>query len=369
MQVTKLELTNFRNFPKLDLRLSPGLNLLIGPNAQGKTNLLEALHFLTTTRSFRGSRDADLVNFGAPFGRVAGGEVEITLQPGEKTLKLRGKAARAAEVLGVLRSVLFSPEDMSLLSGSPQGRRAHLDELISRIDRKYLLSLISYHKTLKQRNKLLWQVREGRAQGSELSSWNELLVRDGAQILLRRYEVTSRLGEEIDKISPSLFNGQKIKLAYLSKIPAETLSEGGFKEGLTRAVITSHQAEINAATSLVGPHRDDWEVLLAGRNLGRFGSRGEQRAAILALKLSEVNLNQAETGERPILLLDDVLSELDGEHQARLLEEVNKQQTILSATSVEFFPMGILGQAKVFKVSSGTIEPVSGKGASAVRTG
>lgn len=369
MQVDKLELTNFRNFPKLDLHLSPGLNLLIGPNAQGKTNLLEALHFLTTTRSFRGSRDGDLVYFGASFGRVAGGEVEILLQPGEKTLKLRGKPSRAAEVLGTLRSVLFSPEDMALLSGPPQGRRAHLDELISRIDRKYLLSLISYYKTLKQRNKLLWQVREGRAGEGELASWDELLIRDGAQVLLRRGEVVSRLQEELDKISPSLFNGQKVKLKYLSKVSSEDPSESGFKGALAQALSEARPAEINAATSLVGPHRDDWEATLAGRNLGRFGSRGEQRAAILALKISEVSLNEAETGERPVLLLDDVLSELDGEHQARLLKEVDKQQTILSATSVEFFPMGILSQAAIFKVALGTIERVPRKEASAVRAG
>ena len=355
MQVARLELTNFRNFPSLTLTLSPGLNLLIGPNAQGKTNLLEAVHLLTTTRSFRGSKDPDLVSFGEPFARLAGGEVEIVLQPGVKTLKLRGKTARAAEVLGVLRSVLFSPEDMSLLSGPPQGRRAHLDELISRLDRKYLLSLISYHKTLKQRNKLLWQIREGRAKLSELSSWDELLIRDGGSILLRRFEAAARLQKELDQISPSLFNGQKITLKYLSKFTSKEGSERAFKAALTESLATSRDGEIHAATSLVGPHRDDWEVSLGGHPLGRFGSRGEQRAAILALKLAEVTLNEAETGERPILLLDDVLSELDEEHQTRLLEEVGKQQTILSATATTFFPKHILNQATIFQVAQGKI--------------
>lgn len=355
MQVARLELTNFRNFSHLTLNLSSGLNLLIGPNAQGKTNLLEALHYLTTTRSFRGSRDPDLVSFGEPFARLSGGEVEIVLQPGEKTLKLRGKLARAAEVLGVLRSVLFSPEDMALLSGPPAGRRAHLDELISRLDRKYLLSLISYHKTLKQRNRLLWQVREGRAKEEELSSWNEILVRDGASILLRRHQVVLLLQTELDKISPSLFNGQLIKLRYLAKVNSKQATERGFREVLAGALASSQEAEINAATSLVGPHRDDWEVTLEGHHLGRFGSRGQQRAAILALKLSEVILNEAETGERPILLLDDVLSELDEEHQSRLLEEVGKQQTIISATAVSFFPPSILKSAAVFEVLEGKV--------------
>lgn len=361
MQVDRLELTNFRNFQSLTLTFSPGLNLLIGPNAQGKTNLLEAIHFLTTTRSFRGSRNPDLVSFGEPFARLAGGEVEIVLQPGEKTLKLRGKIARAAEVLGVLRSVLFSPEDMTLLSGPPQGRRAHIDELISRLDRKYLLSLISYHKTLKQRNKLLWQIREGRAKLSELTSWDEMLTRDGATILLRRQEVVAKLQTQLDQISPSLFSGQKVSLKYQAKVTAKEGTERGFKEALTASLATSREAEINAATSLVGPHRDDWEVVLSGHHLGRFGSRGQQRAAILALKLSEVTLNEAETGERPILLLDDVLSELDEEHQSRLLEEVGRQQTILSATSTSFFPSNILKQAAIFQVVGGKILPTPRK--------
>lgn len=361
MQVDRLELTNFRNFPSLTLTLAPGLNLLIGPNAQGKTNLLEAVHFLTTTRSFRGSRDPDLVSFGEPFARLAGGEVEIVLQPGVKTLKLRGKLARAAEVLGVLRSVLFSPEDMVLLSGPPQGRRAHIDELISRLDRKYLLSLISYHKTLKQRNKLLWQIREGRANLSELASWDELLTRDGASILLRRQEVMTKLQTQLDQITPSLFNRQTVALKYQAKVTAKVVTERGFKEALTEALVSSREAEINAATSLVGPHRDDWEASLGGHHLGRFGSRGQQRAAILALKLAEVTLNEAETGERPILLLDDVLSELDEEHQARLLEEVGKQQTLLSATATSFFPDNILKKATIFRVVEGKILPAQRK--------
>jgi len=351
MQIDRLELTNFRNIPQLELTLSPRLNVLVGANAQGKTNLLEALHYLSTTRSFRGSRDGDIVSFGAPFSRIAGGEVEITLQTGEKRLRLRGKDARAAEVLGELRSVLFSPEDMSLLSGPPQDRRDYLDELISRIDRKYLLTLLSYHKTLKQRNRLLWQVRE-RGQGrDELDSWDKLLVRDGVPILSRRLEIAGHLQTAVDEISPSLFNGENIRLNYQSKLPTEAPLEAVFMEEL----VNIREREIGAATSLLGPHRDDFEVTLRDRDLGRFGSRGEQRAAILALKLAEVNLDLAETGERPILLLDDVMSEFDPEHQARLLKEVGKQQTIISATTLSIFPPETVGQAKTFRVASGRV--------------
>ncbi len=356
MQIDRLELTNFRNFPKLGLNLSSGLNLLIGPNAQGKTNLLEALHYLSTTRSFRGSRDGDLIGFDQPFARLAAEQVEIALQPGEKTLKLRGKLSRAAEVLGELRSVLFSPEDMVLLSGPPQGRRAFLDQLISLIDRKYLLTLISYHKTLKQRNRLLWQIREfGRGQ-DELASWDELLLRDGAQLLFRRSEVVAKLQGELAEISPSLFDGPTAKLKYLTKVSSAEPTVRGFTAALGRSLSDTREAEIKAATSLTGPHRDDFEVTLSTHNLGRFGSRGQQRAAILGLKLAEVSLNESELGSRPILLLDDVLSELDEAHQARLLQEVTKQQTVLSATSTDLFPKAVLAQATVFKISRGQVE-------------
>ncbi len=360
MTIEKLELTNFRNIAKLNLELRPGLNILVGQNAQGKTNLLEAIHYLTTTRSFRTSRDHDLIGFGTEFARLAGGEVEVVLQVSGKTLKLHGKEARAAEVLGAMRSVLFSPEDMSLLSGPPQDRRDFLDELISRIDRKYLLTLLSYHKTLKQRNRLLWQIREraslaeSRRSGGEkeLESWDDLLIRDGVSILNRRMEVIGKLQTELDEITPSLFGGEKLILKYQTKLAGERPVAEAFYEQLK----INRPREIGAATSLTGPHRDDWEVLLVTKNLGRFGSRGEERSAVLSLKLAEVNLDEAETGARPILLLDDVLSELDTEHQQRLLAEVGKQQTVLSATSLDFFPAEIRTKARVFQVTSGQVK-------------
>lgn len=355
MKIAKLELTHFRNFPQLELKFSPGLNLLIGNNAQGKTNLLEAIHYLSTTRSFRGSRDSDLLGFGQEFARISTDDVEVLLQPGEKKIKLHGKETRAAEVLGVLRSVLFSPEDMTLLQGTPQGRRAFLDELISRIDRKYLLTLISYHKTLKQRNRLLWLVREHGKNQDELSSWDELLISDGSQILARRLEVVKKIQLELDQISPGLFSGQKIELSYQTKITGEQPTVGSIKEAFGRGLAKTREAEIKSATSLLGPHRDDFEVTLQARDLGRFGSRGEQRAAILALKLAEVKLNELEKGERPILLLDDVLSEFDNDHQRRLLAEVGRQQTILSTTSTESLPKEILAQAEIFEVKAGQV--------------
>jgi DNA replication and repair protein RecF len=370
MQISLLELTNFRNFKKLSLSLAPGVNLLLGPNAQGKTNILEAVHLLSTTRSFRTNREIELVSFDEEFARVAGGGVEVFMKPGEKVLKLHGKPARAAEVLGSLRSVLFSPEDMTLLSGAPQERRDYLDELISRIDRRYLLTLISYQRTLKQRNKLLWLMRESGGREEELSSWNDLLERDGADILARRGEVAGKLQRELKPLAREILGTESLVLTYSSRLGSAGAPTEAIREAFHQALIGSKQAEVRAATSLIGPHRDDFRLDLGvqsnasrsedftpkmeARDLGHFGSRGEQRAAILALKLAEVALNEEEKGERPILLLDDVLSELDEDHRARLLGEVGRQQTILSSTSLEGFPESVLEQAQIFQVKAGT---------------
>lgn len=361
MVLGKLVLSNFRNFEKEELELDPGVNLFIGDNGQGKTNVIEAVHLLSTTRSFRTSRDSDLIRFGEGTAYVGGGEVEVAIQPGEKVIKLGGKPARAAEVLGEIRSVIFSPQDMSLLSGPPGVRRSYLDELIARVDRKYLLTLLSYNRVLKQRNKQLWMVREGRSASSSLSSWDELLIRDGVAITVRRVEVIRQLQDYLDNLTEQLV-GSKVRIRYISKVANEKATKEEISQAFVDRVGSTENEEIRVVSSLTGPHRDDFELVVAdtelgskGRNIGRFGSRGEQRAVILALKLSEVEFNLLETGSRPMLLLDDVLSELDEAHQERILSEVGKQQTLVTATTVDDFPDEILGKSKIFRVKEGSV--------------
>lgn len=361
MVLDRLTLANFRNFEKADLELSLGVNLLVGDNGQGKTNILEALHLLSTTRSFRTSRDSDLIRFGEGTAYVGGGEVEVAVQPGEKLIKIGGKPARAAEVLGEIRSVVFTPQDMNLLSGPPQGRRAFLDELIAKVDRKYLLTLLSYNRVLKQRNKQLWMVREGRNRPDSLDSWDELMIRDGAAILFRRLEVVGRLQSYLDELAEQLV-GERVFFRYVSKVASGQTTREAISQAFVGRLELVKSEEIRTANSLTGPHRDDFEMVVdderagkKGRNIGRFGSRGEQRSAILALKLAEVRFNEEETGTRPILLLDDVLSELDERHQERVLQEVGKQQTVITATSEIGFPEEILTKSKVFRVENGRV--------------
>jgi DNA replication and repair protein RecF len=353
MVLDKLNLVNFRNFSKLSFIMDPGLNILVGPNGQGKTNILEAIHLLSTTRSFRASRDSDLIKFGEEGGYVGGGGVEVVLRPGQKEIKLGGKTSRAAEVLGVIRSVMFSPEDMSLLSGPPQMRRAYLDELVSRIDRKYLLTLLSYHRSLKQRNRLLFMIREGQAKEGELDSWDEILISYGAGILWRRLQIINNLQELLTKLSPDLLGSGQVELTYLSKLTTNQVSQQALEEGLAIQLSETRPDQIRAATTITGPHRDDFMMRLDSRDVGRFGSRGQQRASILALKLAEVSLNETEAGSRPILLLDDVLSELDLDHQERLLAETTHQQTLITATHLGIFPDPITKKAQIFFVEAG----------------
>lgn len=356
--LTTVKLTNFRNISKADLSLSPTLNLFIGLNAQGKSNLLEALHLLSTTKSFRSVRDSDLIRFGEDTAYVGSGEVEVGIKAGAKSLRLHGKLSRAAEVLGEIRTVLFSPQDMNLLSGPPSGRRAYLDELISRIDRKYLLTLIAYTKTVKQRNKLVFFIREGRGSREELTGWDELLVRDGSELIVRRRQVVEALQLQLDQLAVDLVGPKRLQLKYLTKIPVNGNSLKAIRQTFSERLISDQDHDIRAATTLTGPHRDDFDLLLDSRSLGRFGSRGQQRAGILALKLAEVRFNEAEVGSRPTLLLDDVLSELDPEHQQRLLREATKQQTLITATANNFFDTGLLAQAKLFKVEGGEVNVV-----------
>jgi DNA replication and repair protein RecF len=362
MTLSELRLANFRNFAKADIELSAGVNLLLGDNGQGKTNLVEAVHLLSTTRSFRTSRDGDLIRFGEGIAYVGGGDVEVAIQPGEKVIRVGGKHARAAEVVGVIRSVLFTPQDMNLLSGPPQGRRAFLDELISRVDRKYLLTLLSYNKVLKQRNRQLWLVREGRGRLDSLLSWNELMLRDGTALLFRRREIVRKLQDYLNELADQLI-GRRADLRYISRIADEGATSEAIRRVFLEKMSLTADEEIRTASSLTGPHRDDFEVVITGvetdkhgRSLGRFGSRGEQRSAILALKLAEVGFNEEETGSRPILLLDDVLSELDEKHQRRILREVGKQQTLITATSKAGFPEEVLGGSRVFLIDSGAIK-------------
>ena len=408
MHITHLSLTNFRNYGRLELDLPQGPTLLYGNNAQGKTNLLEAIYYLATTRSPHADNDAQLLNWDAAqseepivVGRLVANvvtaqqtrQVEMRLIQEQKptVARLRNfsfrrealldrRKVRLMDLLGAIQVVLFLPEDVQLLTGSPANRRRYMDITLCQIDPVYCRTLSNYNKVLEQRNAVLRQMAEGQPGRDILPIYTEKLVDLGSTIFLRRAKFLANLSRETQRIHyESLTEGREsIRLLYLPRLSAkksrlspsseqnpEALSEWLethqgqseiVSERFARLLHETLATDIARGATTVGPHRDDWSFQLNGRSLGSFGSRGQQRTAILALKMGEINWMTAVTGERPILLLDEVVAELDELRRAALLSYVSQAtQTILTATDPGMFTDEFLQTATRMAVENGRI--------------
>ena len=380
MLLTHLSLHNFRNYVRLDLDLPLGVSLLLGENAQGKTNLLEAIYYLATTRSPHAGADRELVNWLAveeeplPYarlvGRVARGvgkvaiEITLTQQANHQTryrkqIRLNGVAKRAMDLLGQLNVVLFLPEDIALVSGSPSGRRRYLDAALCQIDPFYCRSLSRYNQIVTQRNALLRDLRERGGDPAQLAFWNERLVEHGTHLVRRRWEALVVLDELAHAVHGQLTDGgERLHLRY---VPSVEMDGPGGADDIAPAfqdqVEDLRRREIAAGMTLVGPHRDEVRFLINGMDAGVYGSRGQQRTAALALKLAEVDLMRKETGEYPVLLLDDVLSELD-EHRRRFLMhtlEDGAEQAIITTTNLHTVPQALLQRCHLWRVEMGRL--------------
>ena len=419
MHLTRLQLEQFRNYAHLDLALPPRGLLLHGANASGKTSFLEALYFLATARSPRAGVDRELIRWGsgeeygvAPFTRVVGqaarrdgtAEVEISLsvEPAEssyagnghgasrasrKRIKLNGVPRRAMDVVGAIKVVLFSPQDLDLVLGSPSLRRRYLDITIAQIDNHYIRQLSLYNRILEQRNSLLRQlVQEGRNFDArdveeELSYWNEELVRLGSYVTARRDGIIRSLGrlarERFAALTP---DAPPLGIEYEAGVESRGLRERGADydlvgreslvardfQGLLEA---QRRREYQRGQSLIGPHRDDLAFTLGGMGLAAYGSRGQQRLAVLALKLAEIDLIEEESGEAPVLLLDDASSELDPAHRRFVTETVERGQlqVVLTATDLANYPAGLLPDLERLEVRAG--ELTRPKGESPIQAG
>src|SRR5579883_610550 len=392
MHVRHLSLLNFRNYEHLELDLDARVTVVYGDNAQGKSNLLEAFFYLATTRSFRARSDRDLLGWRVPndpfgFTRIAARlersgeplEIEIVLREEPraaedgassaalvKRIRLNDVPRRAIDVIGVVTAVMFSPEDLELVAGSPAARRRYLDVMISQIDRAYCRSLAQYNRVVLQRNHLLRAVRDHGAQLDQMRFWDEQLVGTGAYVITRRLETISLLGAAARRFYTELGGGEQLDIGYRSSVHragfAADSGEAPSCEMVARAfqerLAEMRPREIMLGMSLLGPHRDDLTFQIGGRDLGVFGSRGQQRSAALALKLAEAEHLHAQTGERPILLLDDVLSELDPSRRERVLAAVrSEQQVLLTTTDPTVFPGALLGEAAWLHVKQGRVEP------------
>lgn len=393
MYVTYLSLRDFRNYERLDLKLEPGVTLLYGPNAAGKTTVLEAIYFLATTRSPRAGADRELVRFEAqgdigvpPFARLmcdvvrADGRVrlEVVVQrraeeeaatsaaPTIKTVRVDRKTVRTLDLVGNLRVVLFTPADIALVTGAPAERRRYLDVTLSQIDGRYVRTLAHYQKVVQQRNSLLRAWREGRRPlryaDDELAFWDRELAMAGAYLLRERLlavvDLNALAGPLYCRMSGS---DTPLMLTYQSSVAGIELAADSraIEQAFLAHLARLRDDEIGRGQTLIGPHRDDLLIAAGGVPIGVYGSRGQQRSATLALKLGEAELMRMRTGDAPVLLLDDLLSELDAERRAHVQEvlERSDQQTIVTATGIDDFDLEFLKRTRRWRVESGHLYP------------
>ncbi len=385
MHLRQLALTNFRNYARQDLDFEPGPVLLLGQNAQGKTNLLEALFLLATGRSERAETDADYISWTArdevqPYTRVVGAahratgdltvEVAVLGRAGAKGLvaskrfKLNGVPKRGSDVIGAITAVLFTTDDMELVKGAPSGRRRYLDIMLSQVDRAYLRALQRYTKVITQRNALLKRIQDGAAQSSELAYWDDELSRDGAVILTTRAAAVTQLAIAASAMHARLSGErEQFALAYQPRFidawtPARIIDAGtdAVAAALLDKLHATHARDIAAGVTLSGPHRDDLSMTLGGESAASFASRGQQRTAALSLRLAEANLLHARGGEHPILLLDDVLSELDESRRASVLAAIAADQIWITSPDPDRFDAAFVRGAQTWHITTGHAE-------------
>ena len=407
MHVEHLSLTNFRNYARLELSL-PAISpiLIVGSNAQGKTNLLEAIYYLATARSLHTSSDRQLIHWRAeeepiPFARLAADveskrhtrsriEISLVLEQGDrgqrlrKTIRINGVDKRVMDLVGHLNVVMFLPQDLQLIEGGPSERRRFMDATLGQVDATYLQAVDTYDKVLPQRNALLRRIAERQAAPAELEYWDERLVAAGAIIVAGRQRFLREL-EYIAQRAHLDLTGRRetLELRYQPSFTPTASGDGQLSfeahgldlhRDLDPAQIAPQFAErllrerslsIQRGMTLTGPHRDELRLTINERDVGQFGSRGQARTAVLAFKLAELQWMKDQIGEWPVLLLDEVAAELDASRRAWLLERINGvTQTLATTTEVDIFTPEFLSRAALWRVSDGqiAIDPSSAAG-------
>lgn len=359
MIIKSLELSNFRNYDFLTIEFDRGTNILFGNNAQGKTNILEAIYLSATTKSHKGHKDRDIVNFGAEEAHIrtciekGGDDIRVDMhlrKTKSKGIAIDGtRLKKAAELLGLMNVVFFSPEDLSIIKNGPAERRRFVDMELCQLDPLYLYNLNNYNKIVNQRNKLLKDLYMNPSLRDTLNIWDMQLAVFGSKVIERRISFTEQLNEIINGIHSRLSGGKEdLKIVYEPDVRQDVFEE---------ALLKNQERDIRLKMTSVGPHRDDFAFVANGIDIRKFGSQGQQRTAALSLKLAEIELVKKMTKDTPILLLDDVLSELDSSRQNYLLNCIGDIQTIITCTGLDEFVNNRFEINKVFKVESGTVTP------------
>ncbi len=361
MLIKNIKLDNFRNYQKLNITLNSGLNIFVGNNAQGKTNLLESIYYCSIGKSTKTSRDKELIKWGETTSKVKV-DIEkqfyttsievITRDKEKKTIKINDiPIKRIGELMGELTVIFFSPDEIRLVKDAPQDRRRFMDIDISQISRNYFYLLCRYDKVLNQRNKLLKFTKDFEALKDAISIWDEQLSDIASKIIFWRINFIEKLSKPALDIHNFITNGkEKLKVTYQGVI-GKSIEE--IKEKLLKGLIQNLSKDYELGYTTIGPHRDDLKVVINDIDIRSYGSQGQQRLATLSLKLAELNLFKEERGETPVLLLDDVLSELDETRQQNLLKIIKDVQTIITCTKYDY---PIKENDKIFFIENGNVK-------------
>ena len=362
--VETLSLSGFRNYPSLILSLGSGFNVVSGPNAQGKTNLLESLYLVGTTRLLRGQRDAEAIRDGDERASVevglagSGTRLGVSLERGaRKKARINGLTLpRAADLIGRLPVVCVSAADMAIVRGEPADRRLLLDLELSALSPAYLRHFALYKRAQEQRGALLRQCRERAIPAATFEPWEAQMAVHGAHLRAAREDYVARLVAPTREVHARMGGGEALDLRY------EPKDEATDEEALRNLYAENRGAEIARGASLYGPHRDDLRLEIEGRDARLFGSQGQQRTAVIALKMATLDVAREERGVAPLLLLDDILSDLDEGRRAMLVEVVLERaaQAVLTCTEASAAGRRILSQARLFQVRGGSVETLSG---------
>lgn len=357
MIIKSLELANFRNYESLHLTFSEGTNIFYGDNAQGKTNILESLYMISTTKSHRGTKDRDLIRFGQEEAHIRAillkGEIDYRVDMHLRKMRSKGIAVngqrirKASELIGLLHIVFFSPEDLSIVKDGPAQRRRFMDLELCQLDASYLYDLSHYNKIIEQRNKLLKDLYQFPQLAETLDVWDEQLVEYGTRIIARRRAFIEELAAVVGELHGRLSGGrEQLVISY------EPNTE---EENFAGELRSSRDRDMHLKMTCVGPHRDDFSFVGNEIDLRKFGSQGQQRTCALSLKLSEIELVTRLTGDKPVLMLDDVMSELDSRRQNYLMNTIGGIQTFITCTGLDEFVNNRFAIDQLYQIEDGKV--------------
>ena len=367
MYIKKVNLNNFRNYKELDIELGEGVNIFYGQNAQGKTNIIESIYMASTGKSHRTQKDMEIIRWNCEDAKIKiefekekyEKKVEIYLNKNQKKqIKINGtRLNKIGELIGNLNTVIFSPDHMKIIKDGPVERRRFMDIILSQVKPGYYYNLVQYLRTLEQRNNLLIEAKTNSSILKTIDIWNDQLADFGTKLIMARYNFINKISGMAANIHEKISNKkEKLELIYNSSIEYNNNSEKEIKDNFINALEKNISADMKRSVTHKGPHRDDILFFINEAEAKTYASQGQQRTTLLSLKISELKYINDEIGEVPILLLDDVFSELDGERQKYLVEYIKNIQTIITCTNIENLEILDFEKALIYKVKEGMVQ-------------